>query len=260
MRHVPLVLLHGFTGALASYDAVLAKLRTYRSERTFTPYLLGYGSSWAFSPVEPAAPDFAREVDALAEQLRGFGIGPDNPCTVVGYSLGARLALGLLVARRTWFNDAVLVGVNPGLADAGARTTRRSEDEARAVKLETRGLAAFLSAWQAMPLFESQRALPSAVLDAQHQLRQTHTAAGLAYSLRHTGLGVMPDYVPRLVEIRARLHLVVGEHDAKFRLIAEQMRRVVPKAELAVVPGVGHNVPLEAPTALAALLDALPED
>lgn len=261
MRHRPLVLLHGFTGAPASYDGVRARLRTYPRELTLAPLLSGHGPSWTPPSVERnAKPTFASEVDALATELRTLGVGSDNPCTLVGYSLGARLALALLVTRSGWFKDGVLIGVNPGLADERAREARHLEDEARAAELEAHGLEAFLYAWQALPLFESQRHLPAAELEAQHRLRRMHTAAGLAYSLRHTGLGTMPDYTPRLSEIGARLHLVVGERDPKFRAIAEHMQTAVPQATLAVIPAVGHNVPLEAPAALAALLDALPED
>ena len=40
---------------------------------------------------------------------------------------------------------------------------------------------------------------------------------------------------------------VVGEEDAKFRAIAEELARGVPGARVAVVPGAGHAAHLENP-------------
>lgn len=260
MRQRALVLLHGFTGAPSSYDAVRSRLRN--SHNVFAPHLPGHGQNWtSFRARHPSADtSFEAEVWGLSEQLHGFGISRTNPCAIVGYSLGARLALGLLCSHEDWFTQAVLVGVSPGLSDAEARETRRAQDEARAAQLELHGLEAFLTAWESERLFESQRTLQKSVLDEQSLVRRTNTAAGLAYSLRSAGLGVMPDYTPKLGQITTFVQLVVGERDAKFRRIAEQMQLVLPNAALAVVPGVGHNIPLEAPDALAALLNELPED
>ena len=44
--------------------------------------------------------------------------------------------------------------------------------------------------------------------------------------------------------------------DAKFRDIAERMGAALPHARLVVVPGAGHALPLEAPDAVAAALEA----
>lgn len=261
MRATPLVLLHGFTGAPASYDATLRHLRTYHRDRVVAPSLVGHGPRWTRPTVDPnVGTCFEAEVEALFRTLVAAGLSAQVPATLVGYSLGARLALGLLLSHPDHFGRAVLIGVNPGLATVEARNARRAEDFARAERLEREGLDAFLVDWQSLPLFETQLALPGSVLQAQAESRRMHTAAGLAYSLRRAGLAEMPDYTPRLASLTSPVHLVVGELDHKFRQLADHMYPLLPRAELAVIPGVGHNVPLEAPSALAALLDALPED
>lgn len=262
MRHSPLVLLHGFAGAPASYDATRDALRTYDGARVFAPYLVGHGPHWTAAHSAAAHPNdpFEFEVAALGQQLHRFGVASSNPAVLVGYSLGARLALGLLASHPKWFRHGVLIGVNPGLHDTQARAARRTEDERRARLLDDRGLDAFLAEWQEQSLFDSQKSLAPAVLDHQDRARRTNTASGLAHSLRRTGLAEMNDYTPRLGSLETPVHLMVGELDTKFRAIAECMRSRLPCAALAVVPGVGHNVPLEAPRALATLLDALPKD
>jgi pimeloyl-ACP methyl ester carboxylesterase len=52
------------------------------------------------------------------------------------------------------------------------------------------------------------------------------------------------------------VQIVVGERDAKFRVLAERMHGLLPHAAIDVVPG-GHAVPLESPAALARALLAL---
>jgi pimeloyl-ACP methyl ester carboxylesterase len=49
---------------------------------------------------------------------------------------------------------------------------------------------------------------------------------------------------------------VAGDLDGKFRAIAESMSRLLPSAEIAIVPGAGHAVPSERPEALAAILES----
>ena len=66
----------------------------------------------------------------------------------------------------------------------------------------------------------------------------------------------MPAYGERLTELRMPVDLVVGALDSKFRRLAEAMARKLPDARVQVIPGAGHNLPLEAPAALAALLAA----
>jgi 2-succinyl-6-hydroxy-2,4-cyclohexadiene-1-carboxylate synthase len=261
VRRTPLVLLHGFTGAPASYDATRRHLRTYDRDLVHVPLLMGHGPAAAVRAQQPCdASPFEVEVRLLGDQLHALGVAQDNPAILVGYSLGARLALGLLVTRPELFRHGVLIGVNPGLQTEAARVARRHEDEHHAALLSNQGLEAFLSMWQAQPLFDTQSALPDSSRAQQDATRRAHTAEGLARSLRRTGLAEMPNYTPQLGELTTPLHLVVGERDLKFRQIAERMAAVMPAAKLAVVPGVGHNVPLEAPQALAALLDALPKE
>lgn len=259
MRRTPLVLLHGFTGAPASYDATRRHLQTYDQDSVYVPFLVGHGAAAVGQRQAAAPPPFECEVDLLGDQLCNLGVAQDNRAILVGYSLGARLALGLLAARPRLFRHGVLIGVNPGLETVATREERRREDERHAALLLGQGLEAFLSVWQSQPLFDTQRSLPESIRAEQDAARRTHTAEGLALSLRRTGLAEMPNYTPRLASVETPMHLVVGERDLKFRQIAERMAALMPAAELAVVPGVGHNVPLEAPQALAALLDALPE-
>lgn len=66
----------------------------------------------------------------------------------------------------------------------------------------------------------------------------------------------MPDYWPRLARITQPVRLVVGELDGRFVDLAARAVGLLPAGSLTVVPGVGHNVVLEAPEAVVRLLEA----
>ncbi len=51
--------------------------------------------------------------------------------------------------------------------------------------------------------------------------------------------------------------VIAGERDAKFVAIAERLAAALPDAELVIVPGAGHQLPLEAPEAVARELERL---
>jgi 2-succinyl-6-hydroxy-2,4-cyclohexadiene-1-carboxylate synthase len=247
----PLVLLHGFAGAPASWQRVVALLGDARD--LVCPALLGHDPARLDDELADPPGSFDEAVDRLAADLRQRGVTGD--AHVCGYSLGGRMALGLLVRHRALFRRATLIGVNPGLeAD---RDARAAGDERWAVAAE-RGLDAFLAAWEAQPLFATQRRLPAEVQGEQRRWRGELRGAGLALSLRVVGLAAMPDYWPALPGLDLPVDLVAGELDAKFRQLAERARARLPDAHLSVVPGCGHNVPLESPAAVAQIVIAGP--
>jgi 2-succinyl-6-hydroxy-2,4-cyclohexadiene-1-carboxylate synthase len=67
-------------------------------------------------------------------------------------------------------------------------------------------------------------------------------------------LGAMPDRLPALAANRVPLVAMAGELDRKFHALAVGIAERVPLARAVIVPGAGHNVPLEAPAAVAAAL------
>lgn len=251
-----LVLLHGFTGGPQSWHAVLLELHVPQGVDVIAPHLAGHGEQPETLGVDPSNHSFDAEVDRLAHVCVSRGVSSTNRAFMVGYSLGARLGLGLLVRYPHLFERGLLVGVNPGLEDDAERRWRRVHDETLAQKAERLGLDAFLDHWQALPLFDSQAALPETTRRAQALLRRANTAQGLALSLRTCGLGQMPNYTSRLSTLCLPLQLVVGERDERFVGLSERLSRVLTNASLHLVPACGHNVPLEAPAALAALIQA----
>jgi 2-succinyl-6-hydroxy-2,4-cyclohexadiene-1-carboxylate synthase len=241
-----LVLLHGFTGSPGSFAALLPLLRArHAGLRVLSPWLLGHGPT-----PELGAQRFEAEVDRIAALVRSARFAGAHLC---GYSLGARVALGLLARHARSFSGATLIGVNPGLSAASERAERVGSDERWSELLLRAGVSGFLTAWEAQPLFASQAQLPAATLAQQRHARALHTARGLAHALRVLGLGQMPDYRGVLHALRLPVTLLVGSLDRKVLDIAQKLHEFsgVP---VQCVPGAGHNLPLEAPDAVAGVL------
>lgn len=243
----PLLWLHGFAGRGDAFRPVAERLG--RGRTVLAVNLPGH------DPLTPARPGcgFEEAVDELGAALAALSL---REIHLAGYSLGARLALGLLVNQGRLFSRATLVGVNPGLRSAAERAERRRSDAGWAETLRVQGLAAFLRRWEAQPLFASQADLPPAARDAQRAQRLDHDPLQLALALENLSLAAMPDLWPRLSEIALPTQVVAGELDPKFRAIAEAMRPHLQRGTVHVVAGAGHNIALERPGDLAALLDS----
>lgn len=224
------VLLHGFTGDPRVFDALARGL----DGRVIAPRLPGHG------PRPSTVGTWDEEVARLAGWLETEGV---TGAHLVGYSMGGRLGWSLL-DRDDLFQRATLIGAHPGLDDA-ERANRRAADRRFIDRLEEDGLEAFVDAWEALAMFASQRSLPPETVAEQRAIRRSHTARGLASALRWLGLAEMP----RAPEPRIPVELVAGGLDSKHVEVARSLGR-----PLRIVPGVGHNVVLEAPAALAEAL------
>ena len=219
------VLLHGFAGDPSAWDGVAIE-----GDRIALPGHPGGGD---------LADDWAANLAAIAARI--------GRCdAVIGYSLGARVALGLVAAGHA--PRGVLISVNPGIADH-ERTARRASDAAWAQLARDRGTEAFLAAWEAQPLFATQPRAPAERLTARRARRLALDPAQLARSLETMGLAEMPDYRDRIDD---RFALIAGADDAKYVAIA----RGLP-ATLELVADSGHDPLLEQPAALTRAIDRL---
>jgi 2-succinyl-6-hydroxy-2,4-cyclohexadiene-1-carboxylate synthase len=246
----PLLLLHGFTGTARSWDHQLARWST--THRCIAPDLLGHGGSEA--PDDPAAYRLERQAAELARLL---ALLDAEPATVVGYSMGARLALVLALEHPGAVDRLALESPSAGIFDPLARAERRAADERLAADIEHDGMAAFVDRWEALPLFATQAALPADVRDRQRVERRRHTATGLAASLRGAGQGAMEPLHGRLGAVTAPTLVIAGALDDVGLERARTVAEGVPGARLAIVPDAGHAPHLESPDRFEALVDDL---
>jgi 2-succinyl-6-hydroxy-2,4-cyclohexadiene-1-carboxylate synthase len=142
-----LLLLHGFTGSCDTWSTFVSSLG--RHFRMIAVDLPGHGHSDT-----PADPQRNRDLLALLDWL-----GMDR-ISLLGYSMGGRIALHLALAAPDRIRALVLESASPGMPDPADRAARRKADEDLALVLEHEGLETFVDRWERQSLFASQARLP----------------------------------------------------------------------------------------------------
>ncbi len=226
------VLLHGFMGDPSVWDFLV-------QQGDFAPALFGHA---------PCAEDihittFEDEVARLVREIEARQHGPVH---LIGYSLGARLALGIAATMKV--DRLTLISGRDGLASETERAQRIADDEAWAQRFEAcrdaRDFKNLLALWDAQPVFNTRA---KGALEGRLQ----HNPERLASSLRALSLGQMPVYADR---VRCdRIEIICGYEDAKFRALGESLASKL-RARFKAIPGAGHDLPREAPDALKHLI------
>jgi len=177
-----------------------------------------------------------------------------SPADLLGYSLGARVALHAALAHPERIRRLVLIGATAGLEDDQARRLRRARDDAMADQLEASGdLEGFVRRWLAASMFAGLR-------NTGVEERLRNTAAGLASSLRLAGTGTQRPLWERLGEIGMPVLVVVGADDARFVAAGARMAASLGDGVFSLVPGAGHAAHLAQPSLTARLVEAFLSD
>ncbi len=228
----PLLLLHGGGVSGWMWRPTLSVLRT--PARVLVPDLPGHGRS--------ASQDYRSHdetVGALVELLEQYAPGG---ALVVGFSLGAQLAVLLTAERPDLVTDVVVVSAQAKpLALAGPTVAMLAA-------------AAPLARWprfarlQAKELFVPATLLPAYVAESARISRAT-LVASVGENIRFTppAAWATPG-APALVLAGARERRVMRDS-------ARALHAARPGSELRIVDGIGHGLPLQAPELMAAMLD-----
>jgi 2-succinyl-6-hydroxy-2,4-cyclohexadiene-1-carboxylate synthase len=228
--------LHGFTQTGASWSPVLDLLSTLLVPSC--PDAPGHGNN----------PDGQRSLTQYAEDVASTM----QTGVLVGYSMGARMALHVALAHPQKVTALVLISGTPGLLTETERAARRDSDNELADHLELVGTETFIDEWLALPMFSGLNNTTNGRSE-----RLANTANGLADSLRYAGTGTQLSLWNDITQLQIPVHLITGQHDEKFTDIARQMNDIIPSSTLNIVPDVGHTVHLENPITTARLIDEL---
>ena len=231
-----LVLVHGFTQTLRSWDALVETLAdTLQVMRVDLP---GHGGSGG--------------VDMTFEETAAAIGEAGGTATYVGYSMGGRLCLQLAVDRPDLVRSLVVVGASPGLADDGERAARRVADEELAAEIERTGTVAFLERWLSRPMFSTLYPRPEDL-----EARRANSPGGLAAALRRLGAGAQTPLWDRLGNLAMPVMAVAGQDDIRYTRIAEQMAAAIgDNAQVVALAGAGHAAHLEQVSSFGRLLAA----
>jgi pimeloyl-ACP methyl ester carboxylesterase len=237
-RGVPLVFVHGFGLDRAFWDAQAAALAA--QYRVLCYDLRGFGA--ASLPTAPYS--HARDLRSLLDAL---ALGPAH---VVGLSMGGRVALRLALdapqsVRSLTLVDSVLDGFR--MSEAWLARWREVVALARGGDVE-----AARRRWLEHELFAPARANPLAAAALE---RIVMRYSGWHWRERDPEEAGSPPALEALKDIPAPTQVLLGEKDLPdFHAIAARLKQDLPRATLAILPGVGHLPNLEGPAAFNAAL------
>ena len=246
-------------GGMEDWDAVARGLAP--EARCVAVDMPGHGGT-TFLPANGNAEAEGYGIEAMAEAVAKlgdslFGGDDDTPVTVVGYSMGARVALATAAAcaneetpsspsflKKKRGGRVVSIGGSPGIAGGDARRARAERDDALAEVLRHSGVEPFARAWYTQGLFGSLTAHPrfSVARLARRRAASTQNArvrngddasasaaaSAAAERLAATLSAASPG---RQIEVSAaslaasgvRVDFVTGALDAKFVKIAQTL-------------------------------------
>ncbi|MFM8593460.1 MAG: alpha/beta fold hydrolase, partial [Chloroflexota bacterium] len=118
----PLVLLHGFTGSRESWGTIEPWLSM--AHTVIAIDLLGHGGTSA--PTEPDRYGVDHQIADLAQIWVALSL---EQAAVVGYSMGARLALAFAVRYPALVDQLILISGGAGICDSHVRAMRSRSDE-----------------------------------------------------------------------------------------------------------------------------------
>ena len=233
------MLLHGFTqtGRLwGPFGDILA-----RDHTLIAIDLPGHAGSDEVRADLPTTAGLVREAVATS--------GGSEPCDLLGYSLGARVALHVATGTDLEIRRLVVIGATGGMEDPTARARRREADDATAAALEASDdVEAFIARWVSGPMF-------SGLADAaQAAERRRNSAAGLASSLRLAGTGTQEPLWDRIPKLAVPLLALAGTDDTRFGAHAFRLAGSATAGVASLIPGGGHAVHLAQPEVVGRLV------
>lgn len=261
------VLLHGFMQSSTSWNDLACLLQ----ERycVYALDFIGHGQSGAsLNPERYSYEDMASSVDYFIREVLHV-----SQVHLVGYSMGGRIALSLIVSSCDVLASVVLESCNLGCANEEERTEAAKRNQSWAHRLRCDGMEAFVEYWEDLPLFKTQKEL--GYHKVLHASRASNNPACMALCLEGAGKQAMPlsgntldvlrcvlqgdaenEMSGRCGEVSVRgacsvphkqsrlpLLYLYGSKDEKSKAVANQLSEV---GALVSSIDAGHNVHLEA--------------
>ncbi|MGE8206236.1 2-succinyl-6-hydroxy-2,4-cyclohexadiene-1-carboxylate synthase [Heyndrickxia sp. NPDC080065] len=234
----PLLLLHGFTGEMSTWEAIIPYLGD--KFQLVLVDILGHGKTE--SPLD----DKRYQIEEIAEDMKAILMNLNlNKVNILGYSMGGRLALAFTILFPEMVNKLILESASPGLRTEEEREARRFQDESLAERILENGLKSFVQYWTNIPLFQTQKKLSESIQLKIEQQRLQNNPIGLANSLKGMGTGSMPSFWEKLSFLEMPVLIITGSLDNKFCKIAEEMKNVISDAKHETILSVGHAIHVE---------------
>ena len=240
-----LVFLHGFLGTLNDWDETIAFLKD--DFYCISLDLPGHGNSTSV-PL-PLQNGFEATHLLIKNTLEVRGI---TDFTLVGYSLGARIALDYARTQNDkGLKKLILESCHTGLHNQVDKDNRYQLDREWAELFATQSMEATLDEWYDQDIFSS---LSEHDKEEFIEKRRHNYGVYLANSLVALSLSKQPNSIPflkQLVDAKTLpIHYCYGNQDTKFKKLAEKLE-AQSGVEITGFNNAGHNIHEQEPKVYA---------
>lgn len=231
------ILLHGFWGQPLDWNAVLRELPLTAS--VLTPDLYENGK---LSPEHELGGHWEENFLNYLDLEAGA-----EPVDLVGYSMGARLALNAYMKNPKRFRRVLLMSGGPAMGEAEVRGARELWEQGWSEKFRTQPWQELESQWQDQPIFQADQKLK--------RRRSDDLRVKLGQSLENWSIRRHPFTWPSLKELPASVEWAYGALDQKYLNFAKSLQDLPVQGQISIIPNAGHRILSDAPKFIARWID-----
>lgn len=170
-----------------------------------------------------------------------------KPAIVVGYGLGARVALLLALSSPQLVRGLVVENGHPGIEDLQERAARLAFDQRAAERIRRDGLASFFDYWYDLPVFQAFKSKPEELRRLKHERIKSCNQEWTAKVLEELTPGKQEPLWELLKTLRVPALFIAGAEDTKYSALMSRAAELSPHGRFFEVNGAGHNLHLEQP-------------
>ncbi len=230
--------LHGFLGLAADWDFLKTRFSSLEAENLWQNYSNQSLKTWA----ENKSVEFEARFQ-----------GSNEPRVLMGYSLGGRLAMHLLLARPKFWSAAILISANPGTASIDERKARQELDANWSHKFLKDDWQKLMSEWSRQSLFAVKNPLKDSILLPRSE--KDFARKTLADAIENWSLSKQDDLAVRLMGVTAPVLWLAGEEDEKYCDLLCGFAQVSFSHDFQKISHAGHRAPWDNPREFSKILE-----
>ncbi|MBT4761283.1 MAG: alpha/beta fold hydrolase [Bdellovibrionaceae bacterium] len=218
--------LHGFLGDPSDFD-LWANQLGLDTENCYFPGLLD-----SKTPLKPnkCLQEWAESFnDCISDNFK------QTEKTLIGYSLGGRLALHALLDNPDMWDRVILLSTNPGLLTYEEKKTRMIQDKKWAQRFTNEPLREVLNAWNEQPVLAGSSPI-------QHSATLEATMRFFPKILENWSLARQEIAAQDLKSVDYKIQWIMGKEDEKFISILNNLKSMNLAKNSYVHPSCGHRL------------------
>lgn len=176
-----------------------------------------------------------------------------GPRILLGYSMGGRLAMHLLLENPKIWDAAIFVSANPGTANVDERETRKKIDHKWAERFLKEDWQKVVLDWNEQNLFTNK--IPARDTITLPRLEKDFSREALAHALENWSLAKQDDLALKLAQVSLPILWLAGEHDEKYCDLLCGFAQIAGSHEFVKVSGAAHRVPWDSPSQFISTVD-----